>query len=255
MTHEPKFVNAINRVNEQIEREDFSAAFRTFKITGFLPSKAIVKFVKRAPPTLALALVHAFREYCMTGISRENLFDRSVNLSVLLTLCKVQSIIGYYREKKCVHELIDRYGIPVPALIAHTCREIEREIKKSCSHEKLLASGFSRVHYDLQFSKYTHTELNFVLAIQTPRAEVKKLEEALRQSAGEDTCAFERPATHEGWLKLGFRIKHQANRAIFYYRLDEKGNEECYSVVYGSVQIATRHYRYGQFEVKSTHAE
>ncbi|HXK37857.1 MAG TPA: hypothetical protein VJ579_02220 [Candidatus Paceibacterota bacterium] len=177
MTHEPKFERAIGWLKDQIARKDFAAALQTFMQTGYLPAKAVRRFVNEAPVTLATSLLHNFKLHCMTGLTKENVFDRSLNISSYLSACAVQSIIGYFREKQHLLSVIQSFGIPVPLVLVQTMREIEQGIKRSTPHGKFLASGFVRVYFDAQFSKYTHPELDFRLVVRTHKNEIRKLKQ------------------------------------------------------------------------------
>jgi hypothetical protein len=181
MTHEPKFVRAIERLGSQIERKDYGAALRTFAQTGYLPGKAVRRFVAEAPSDLGIALLYAFKQYCEKGLMGENVFDRSLLLSAYLSACAVHSIITYYREKQSLLSTLSGFGVPVPLVLTQMMREVEQRIKRAAPHEKFLASGFTRVHCDKQFSKYKHPELDFLVVVRTHPAEVKKLDEELGQ--------------------------------------------------------------------------
>lgn len=237
-----KLTKIIDRLLEQIARKDFSAAFNSLKRTNFRPVKAMQKFVKHAQPTLATKLVHAFKEYCMTGLTKENVFNRAGNLCLLLSLYEHTSVVGYLKEKQRLLDIIEGFGVPVPLLLLQKMREIDYALKCTFSPEKLIALGFEQVGSDDEYLKYTHPELSIVIAVQIPKAKEGQFEEKMRLSALAK-AAFVKPKTHEGWLALGFTVKHQTFRAIYYSRHNERGKEECYTVWYTDTQIAEIYHR------------
>lgn len=237
MSHEPKFVKAIMRAGDQIARGDFSAALRTLALTGYLPEKVITKFVKQAPPSLALQLQNAMHAHCLDGLTGDNVFDRSLKITLLLSVSYLRGIVQYFKEKERLLGVIEGLGTCVPLVLTSRMRAIEQEIKQSTSHEKFIAQGFSRVEYEIQFSKYTHPELDFALVVRTSLGEAKKLKTERRNSTAVSD-RFEKPTTHEGWLALGFSVKHQTYRAIYYVRKRADGTDEHHTMWYTDAQIA-----------------
>jgi hypothetical protein len=244
MTHDPKFVKAIHRAYEQIAREDFSAALCTFVQTGYLPSKAVKRFMNGAPAQMQLALIHGFKTHCMSGLGKENLFERSLNLSLYLSVCAMQSVVRYFREKQSLLRELENFGIPLPLVLVQTMCEVEANIKGGIPHEKFIASGFTRVHLHVEYSKYTHPELDFVLVVHTHRQEVKRLRRSFHNAVRVDPT-FVPPSTHEGWLAMGFLPALLENCRVYYLRVNANGDEEGRVMTYPSNKIASYYFRFG----------
>lgn len=240
--HEPKFVAAINRVHQQLKRGDYSAALLTFKHTEYLPECAVRRFVKHAPALLVENLLHAYKKYCLLGLNGENVFARSINLAVLLSLFRTKGIVRYYKEKESILSVIHGLGSVVPLIITQEINSTEERILKFTSHTKLLNEGFVRVEWDKYSSKYMHPDLPFVVTTCTHRSELNKLfHEAMLSSPHKSS--FMRPSTHEGWLAQGFAVKQKTCRSILYSRMNEAGKEESYTVMLSDAQIAEQYHK------------
>jgi hypothetical protein len=200
MSQTAKLSKTVDRLMAQLERDDFPAAYTTLKQTNFRPTKAMVKFVRKAPVTFSVRLLHLFKAYCMDGLTREIIFNRAGNFCLLLSLHEIISIPGYYREKQCLLAVIENFGVVVPLLLVQKMREIEHNIKHSSSNEKLLAQGFTRAYCDAQFSKYIHPDLDFVFIVRTFPEEAKKLKIKFTKSCTRGIrLSYRRP------MKVGFR--------------------------------------------------
>ncbi len=240
MSHDPKFVDAIKRVYSQIERKDYPAALRTFAQTNYLPERAVMEFVRNAPPSLVVQFEHAFSMYCLDGLAKENIFDRSINITVLLTVARVRGLLNYLKMRDRFCSLVADFPRPLPLIITAKMSAFDDSIMMNSRHSVLTARGFVRVQFNAKFSQYSHPELSSLLTVCTSRDQAKKLERE-RKEAEVVKSKFVRPKTHEGWLELGFKVKTLGHNYVVYTGCNESGREVYYTAWYSIEKMDALH--------------